>query len=329
MVSCSTSATPATIYNAPITERTVTYDNLCNAAPPANNTSLPSGNTPSFSVGSTTFQGGHLDQTVSKAASIHTVPGHTNYTAPVHPAGPPVSQTSCISMPPAHSAPYRNHTIPTVSHGNQAYTTTPQGSYRPPVTPHHNYANHAMPLHTAPHSNYRIQTMTPRVPYNTNPAAYSSPRSMSRVNHTTYTAHQSNNRGYAMSKPPHGNYSIPTVSTVPGNTVITVPVAGSHNNYTILKIPNTPANVTVLTAAESANSTTQPQSQTSTYRSPHSRSSSSLKGHNTERVSSNTSRRVNTSTSSRTVPTVIDSRRKVDTYGHKKGIVVSACYIAS
>lgn len=46
-----------------------------------------------------------------------------------------------------------------------------------------------------------------------------------------------------MSKPPHRNYSVPTVSTVSGNTVITVPVVGPHSNYTVLKIPNAPAKV--------------------------------------------------------------------------------------
>ena len=318
----------------PSTESTVTYDNLCNTAPPANITSRPSGNTPCTGftslqndndLSSVGFQGSHLDQTVSKAASVHTIPDHTNRATPAHP-GPSVSQTTYASIPPAPSVPHGNHTIPTVYHGNQAYTTTPQGSYRPPVNPRQNYANHGMPaLPTAPNGNYSIHTATPRLPYTMNyPAAYSSPQSMSRANHTTYTAHQSNYRGYAVSKPPHSNYSVPTVSTVPGNTVITVPVAGPHNNYTVLKIPNAPANVTVLTAAESINPTTQSQSQTSTYRPPHSRSSSSLKAHNSERVSSNTSHRVRTSTSSsRAMPTVIDSRRKADTYGHKKGIVAS------
>lgn len=61
------------------------------------------------------------------------------------------------------------------------------------------------------------------------PSAYSSPHSMPRANHTAY---QSNYRDYTVSKLPHRNYSVPTVSTVPENTVITVPVAGPH-----MKVP--------------------------------------------------------------------------------------------
>ena len=158
--------------------------------------------------------------------------------------------------------------------------------------------------HPAPHGNYGMHT-TSRVPYN-HASAYSAPlnnHSMpSRTNHMMpYTAHQSNYRSYPISKPLHGSYNVPAVSTVPGNTVITIPAVVPHGSCTVLKIPAAPANVTVLTPAESNNSTAQPQSQTNAYRSP--QPSCSLKSYGSERVS--TSHRVSTSISSILVVLVV------------------------
>ena len=272
-------------------------------------------NTPVSTDDPSAFESDHLNQTVPTAAPnnhIHAMSNYTSYSTPVYP-GPPVTHTNCTSNPVVPSAPYRSDAISTTPYSSQAYSTTPQSGYR---LPHQNCSNHAMAPHTAPHAGHSIHT-APTVPYN-HSAAYPAPlnnHSMPGANHTTYRAHQqSNYRGYPMSKPPHGNYSVLPVSTMPGSTVITIPAAGPHNNYTVLKIPTAPANVTVLTADKSNKSTDQP---TNAYRSP--QYSSSLKSYSTEWVS--TSHRVSTPMKSTggTVPSVIDGRRKVNTYGHKKG----------
>ena len=350
VMSCnSASATTSTTCNVPIMGFPVAYDNLCKAAPPASIALLPppANNIPFTGSASlqnapvrniedsvnvttrpTTYQAisNPLDQAAPKVdpnSQIDSTSNHTNYSVPAYPV-PPVSQNSYTSTPVAPSAPYRNdanHTTSTVSHYNQAYTGTPQSAgYGQP--PHWSYSHHAVTGHPAPHGNYGIHT-APRVPYN-HATAYLAPLNnhlMPKTNHIMpYTAHQSNYRSYPVSKPPYGSYSIPTVSTVPGNTVITIPAVAPHSSCTVLKIPATPANVTILTPAESNDSAIQPHSQTNAYRSP--QPSSSLKSYATGKVS--TRHRGTTSTSSTSGTgsaslSVIDGRRKVLTNNHKKG----------
>lgn len=111
---------------------------------------------------------------------------------------------------------------------------------------------------TTPYGNQSYHT-TPRVPYNynMNGAAHMNNPSLSRMSHTMYSMNDYRNYS-AVFKPPHGNYNVPAVSTMPGTTVITVPTGDPHSNYTVLKIPTPSNNVTVLTAAESDHSTSQP-----------------------------------------------------------------------
>ena len=198
-------------YNAPVNDSLRSMDNCSISPQPHANASML-----------LHHHHHHTDHNASMQ-SFSSVP---TFTPPVYP-GPPVTHTNCTSNPVVPSAPYRNDAISTTPYSSQAYSTTSQSGYR---LPHQNYSNHAMAPRTAPHASHSIHTAH-TVPYN-HSAAYSTPlnnHSMPKAIHTTHQ--QSNYRGYPVSKPPHANYSVPLVSTMPGSTVITIPAAGPHNNY--------------------------------------------------------------------------------------------------